>query len=294
MIIRKAFVYRLSPKEPQVAALERVLWRCRELYNAGLEERREAYRKAKVSITSAGQQAQLPAIKALRPEYAELDAQLLQDVLQRLDRAFAGFFRRVNLGLKGTAAGYPRFKSGHRYDSFTFKQTGWKLSEGRLVLRGIGALKVTWSRPIEGTIKTVTIRRDADAWFVSFSCLVEVADPVPNRALPAVGIDVGLEHFAALSDGTHLANPRHLRAGQATLVRRQRALARKKRGSKRRKKARLLVAKAHRTIRRQRHDFHHQTARRLVRTHGLIAVEALQIANLVRRPKPRLVLLQSG
>ena len=163
MIVRKAFVYCLYPKEPQVAAMERVLWRCRELYNAGLEERRDAYRKARVSIKSAGQKAQLPAIKQIRPEYAQLDAQLLQDVLERLDRAFAGFFRRAKLGLKGTAVGYPRFKSGHRYHSFTFKQTGWKLIDGRLVLRGIGALKVKWSRPIAGTVKTVTIRRDADA-----------------------------------------------------------------------------------------------------------------------------------
>ena len=121
---------------------------------------------------------------------------------------------------------------------------------------------------------------------MAFSCAVEVADPVPHPALPAVGIDMGLEHFATLSDGTHIANPRHFRQGQAALVRRQQALARKKRGSKRRRKARLLVAKAHRKIRRQRRDFQHQTARKLVAAHGLIAVEALQIANLVRRPAP--------
>ena len=97
---------------------------------------------------------------------------------------------------------------------------------------------------------------------------------------------MGLEHFATLSDGTQIANPRHFRAGQATLTRRQQALARKQRGSKRRKKARLLVAKAHRKIRRQRQYFHHRTARKLVAAHGLIAVGDLRIANLVRRPDP--------
>ena len=208
---------------------------------------------------------------------------MLQDVLQRLDRAFQGFFRRLKTSL---APGYPRFRSRDRSDSFTFKQTGWKLADGRLTLRGIGALKVRWSRPIAGTIKTVTIRRDADQWFVAFSCVVEFAASVPDPALEAVGLDVGTKHFATLSDGTHIANPRHLRTGQATLTRRQQALARKKRGSKRRKQARLLVAKAHRKIRNQRRDFHHQTARALVRTHGLLAVEALPIANLVRRPGP--------
>ncbi|HVA92626.1 MAG TPA: transposase [Chloroflexota bacterium] len=284
MIVRKAFVYRLYPTRAQAAALETVLHRCRELYNAGLEERREAYRMTKVSLGGAAQQAQLPGVKKIRPEYAALDAQLLQDVLQRLDRAFAAFFRRIQNGVG--KAGFPRFKSRDRYDSFTFKQTGWKLADGRLGLRGIGALKVRWSRPIGGTIKTVTIRRDAEAWFVSFSCVIEAPDPTPDSSLRAVGLDVGIEHFASLSDGTHIANPRHLRAGTATLTRRQQALARKLRGSRRRKKAKLLVAKAHRRIRNQRKDFHHQTARALVRIHGLIAVEAIQIANLVRRPAP--------
>jgi len=183
-------------------------------------------------------------------------------VLQRLDRAFAAFFRRVKSGVG--KAGFPRFRGRDRYDSVTFK----------------------WSRPIQGTIKTVTIRRDAGAWFVSFSCVVERADPRPDPALPAVGIDMGLEHFATLSDGTHLANPRHLRVGQTVLVRRQQALARKQRRSQRRKQAKLLLAKAHRKIRNQRKDHHHKTAGSLVQAHRLIAVEAIQIATLVRRPAP--------
>ena len=284
MLARRAYQYRLYPTPAQADALTWILARCRELYNACLEERREAYRKAGVSVGYYDQKRQLPGVKAVRPEYARIGSQVLQDVTRRLDRAFAAFFRRIKAGEK---PGYPRFKSRDRYHSFTLSQAGWSLDQ-RPHLAGIGDLKVKWSRPIEGTIKTVIIRRDADAWFVSFSCLVEVADPLPDPALPEVGIDVGLEHFATLSDGTHIANPRHLRTGQATLTRRQQALARKKRGSKRRKQARLLVAKAHRTIRRQRHDFHHQTARRLVRAHGLIAVEALQIHQMVRRPKPLL------
>jgi putative transposase len=279
VIVRKAFQYRLCPTRAQGVEMQTMLDRCRELYNAGLEERREAYRRCDASVSSAAQQAQLPEVKRLRPEYADLDAQMLQDVLQRLDRAFTGFFRRLKAGQK---AGYPRFKSRDRYDSCTFKQTGWKLQDGRLSLRGIGALKVRWSRPIEGTIKTVTIRRDADQWYVCFSCVVEIADPLPDSARPAVGIDLGLEHFATLSDGTHIANPRHFRTGEAGLARRQQALSRKKRGSNRRKKARLLVAKAHRKTRNQRRDFQHKTANRLVQTHGLIAVEDLRVGNMVR------------
>jgi putative transposase len=279
VIIRKVFKYRLYPTCAQEAALQATLDRCRELYNAGLEERQEAYRRCGVSISSATQQAQLPEIKQLRPKYAALDAQLLQEVLQRLDRAFQGFFRRVKAGQR---AGYPRFKGRDRYDSCTFKQTGWKLKDGRLALRGIGALKVRWSRRIEGTIKTVTIRRDADQWYVCFSCVVDVADPAPDAAKPAVGVDLGLEHFATLSDGTHIKHPRHFRKGEAALARRQQALARKMRGSQRRKKAKLLVAKAHRKIRNQRRDFQHKTANVLVQAHGLIAMEDLRIRNMVR------------
>ena len=138
VIVRKAFVYRLYPTRAQATTMDTILWRTRELYNAGVEERREAYRKAKVSLSGASQKAQLPGIKIIRPEYADLDAQLLQDVLERLDRAFAGFFRRIKTGKK---PGYPRFRGPDRYDSFTFKQTGWQLAEGRLALRGIGALR---------------------------------------------------------------------------------------------------------------------------------------------------------
>jgi putative transposase len=278
VIVRKAFQYRLCPTRGQEAAMQATLDRCRELYNAGLEERREAYRRCGISVSSAAQQAQLPEIKHLRPEYADLDAQMLQDVLQRLDRAFAGFFRRVQAGQR---AGYPRFKSRDRYDSITFKQTGWKLQDGRLVVRGIGSLKVRWSRPVEGTIKTVTVRRDADQWHVCFSCVLEIADPVPDSSKPAVGIDLGLEHFATLSDGAHIENPRHFRKGEAVLARRQKALARKKRGSTRRKKAKLLLAKAHRKVGNQRRDFHHKTANALVQAHSMIAVEALRVGNMV-------------
>ena len=284
MIVRKAFKYRLYPTRAQVEALTCTLDRCRELYNAALEERREAYRMCGVSVSMYSQQRQLPAIKTLRIEYAEINSQVLQDVIIRLDRAFQAFFRRLQAGQQ---PGYPRFKSRDRYDSFTCTQTGWKLCDGRLSLWNTGPMKVKWSRPLVGTNKTVTIRRDADQWYGCFSCLVDVPDSTPDVIKPAVGIDVGLEHFTTLSSGERIPNPRHLRTSAAVLARRQQALSRKPRGSKRRKKAKLLLAKAHRKIRNQRRDFHHKTARTLVNSHSLIAVEALQIANLTKRPKPK-------
>ena len=176
--LRKTYKYRLHPTPAQVRAMETVLWRCRELYNAGLEERREAWRKCQVSVTEAMQSAQLPGTKEVRPEFAEVNAQVLQDGLKRLDRAFQAFFCRVKAGEK---AGYPRFQGWDRYNSFTYKQVGEyggaRLDNGFLVLSKIGRIAVRWSRPLEGTPKTVTISHEADGWYVCFSC----AD-VPNTA----------------------------------------------------------------------------------------------------------------
>jgi putative transposase len=280
MQIRRAYKYRLYPTRGQAEKLERVLDWCRELYNAALQERRDAYRMAGVTISYYAQKRELPGVKEVRPEYRQVGSQVLQDVIQRIERAFAAFFRRCKAGEK---PGYPRFRDRDRYDSFTYTQAGWKLDGGRLLLTGIGALKVKWSQPIAGAIKTVTVRRSADQCYVCFSCMVEIAQPAaPDR--PAVGIDVGLEHFATLSTGQHIPNPRHFRHGAAVLAQRQQALARQKRGSRNRRRAKVLVARAHRKIRDQRRDFHHKTARHIVRGHGAIAVESLRVANMVRNP----------
>jgi putative transposase len=195
-------------------------------------------------------------VKEVRPEYRQVGSQVLQDVIQRVERAFAAFFRRCKAG---ETLGYPRFRGRDRYDSFTYTQAGWKLTAGRLVLAGIGALKVQWSRPIQGTIKTVTIHRSADQWYVCFSCILDVPQPAPPDR-PATAIDVGLEYFATLADGSHIANPRYLREAEEALARRQRRLQTKRRGSKNRRRAKVLVARAHRRIRNKRSNFHHTEA----------------------------------
>jgi len=151
----------------------------------------------------------------------------LQDVTARLDKAFQAFFRRVKAGVDPKKVGFPRFKGKYRYNSFTLSQAGWKLDaldSGRLYVAGIGHLKIKWSRPIAGTIKTVTIKRDADHWYVTFSYDVDI-EPVSVADKPAVGIDTGLEYYATLSNGEHIENPRYYRKARATIARRQRALA---------------------------------------------------------------------
>jgi putative transposase len=233
-----------------------------------------------VSVTVTSQSAQLPKIKDVRPEYHDIHSQVLQDVLTRLDRAFQAFFRRVK---NGEQPGYPRFQGANRYDSFTYKQfgNGATLDNGCLVLSKIGRIALRWSRPLEGTPKTVTVSREADGWYASFSC----AD-VPIKPLPLTGeetgIDLGLESFATLADGRQIASPRVFRIAERNLKRAQRRVSRRKHGSHRRRKAVKLLARAHQKVRRARADFHHKTALSLVQQYDTIYHEDVQTANMVK------------
>ncbi|MFL5589211.1 MAG: RNA-guided endonuclease InsQ/TnpB family protein [Ktedonobacteraceae bacterium] len=280
---KKAFKYRLYPTKQQEQVLLKTLALCRELYNASLEERKEAYRMSKLTITYNQQANQLPDIKELRPEYNELYSQILQDTLRRVHKAMQNFFRRVRAGEK---AGYPRFKSYNRFDSFTYPQSGFSLEENHVVLSKIGNIKVKLHRAIEGKVKTVTIKREVDQWYIIFACEVEAIKPLPaNNEL--VGLDMGVTHFATLSHGETIENPRHFRHAQKRLTNIQQKLARCKRGSHRRARVKKQLAKTHRKIKKQRKDFLHKESRKLVNTYGTLVFEKLQPANMTRRPKPK-------
>jgi putative transposase len=278
--VRKTFKYKLKPTLAQEQAMGFVVRRCCELYNAALQERRDAWQKCGVSITIAGQSAQLPAVKAVRPEYRDIHSQVLQDVLTRLDRAFQAFFRRIR---EGQTPGYPRFQGSARYNSFTYKQfgNGAALDNGFLVLSKIGRLAVRWFRPLEGTPKTVTVSREADGWYVCFSCAAIPVAPLPPTG-QETGIDLGLASFATLSDGTMMHNPRYYRKAERRLKTAQRRVSRRTRGSHRRRKAVTLLAKAHLKVQRQRQDFHQKAALKLVHQYDTIYLENLQVANMVR------------
>jgi putative transposase len=278
--VRKTFKYKLKPTPEQERAMAFVLRRCRELYNAALHERRDAWQQCGVSVTAAGQSTQLPAVKEVRPEYRDIHSQVLQDVLTRLDRAFQAFFRRVK---NGEAPGYPRFQGANRYNSFTYKQfgNGATLDNGFLVLSKIGRIALRWSRPIEGTPKTVTISREADGWYVCFSCADVPMQPLPPTS-QQTGIDLGLEAFATLSNGERIFHPGWYRKAERTLKTAQRRVSRRKKGSQRRRKAVTLLARAHLKVKRQRRDFHHKEALKLVRANDTIYHEDVQTANMVK------------
>ena len=280
---KQAYKFRLYPTSKQVQALSWTIDRCRELYNAALQERRDAYRMVGKSISYYDQAKQLAAIKQDRQEYQEIHSQVLQDVLRKVDKAFKAFVARCK---RGDTPGFPRYKGRNQFDSFTYPQVGFCLThDNRITLSKIGSLKVKLHREIKGTIKTCTIKREGDAWYVVFACEVEADALEANHK--AVGIDLGLLHFATLSTGETIENPRHYRKAEKRLERLQQALSRKKRGSRRRRKAVKQVAKLHRKVSNQRRDFLHKQSRKLVNTYGTIVLEELQPVNMRKRPKPK-------
>lgn len=276
--MRKMMQYRLYPTDAQTEALDAQLGEACRLYNAAVQERRDAYQMGGLSLNYYDQANQLKDIRSAGAlGLANFSAS--QDVLRRVDKTFKAFFRRVKAG--ADKPGYPRFKSRRRFDSYTFPSwgDGCRLTDaGRLYLQGVGHLKVKWHRPLEGHVKTVTVKRQAGKWCVCFS-IEYVADVLPGSD-ERVGIDVGLTDFATLSTGETVANPRHYRKAQGTLRIAQRRVARRKRGGRNRRKAVVVLQKAHAHVQNQRADFHHKTSRTLVDTYGVIAVEDLNIKGL--------------
>ena len=278
--VRKVYKYKLTPTPEQASLLERTLALCFQVYNAAIGERREAWRLCGVSVTYYQQKAELPGIKEAMPEYAEVHSQVLQDVVLRVDRTFQAFFQRIR---NGKTPGYPRFQSSSRYRSFTYPQygNGAVLDGSLLSLSKIGRIRIRLHRPLRGTPKTVTVSREADGWYACVSCADVPAEPLPPTG-QETGVDLGLESFATLADGTMIHTPRCYRQAEAYLRRCQRRVARRQKGSNRRKKAVNLLAKAHQQVKRQRADFHHKTALALVRANDVIYHEDLQTANMLK------------
>jgi putative transposase len=310
----KAYKYRIYANKHATGKLQRVLDRCRELYNAGLQERRDAYemgvkrhpnyyddesRKQLTREHTIGyyeQKRELVDIKEERLEYQDISSHVLQDVILRLKRAYDDFFRRVHTGEQ---PGYPRFQGRNRYDSFTYPDgAGWKLDalarpadrkgivRVNLKLTKIGTVKLHLHRDIEGTIKTLTIKREGEHFYAVFTCEIVKPEPLPT-SYEDVGIDLGVTHFAALSTGEFIDHPRYFRTAEKKLAKAQQSLSRKQRGSHRRKKAVQRVAKCHRKIANQRRDFQQKASRKLVNRYQVIVFEDLRTANLTKRPKPK-------
>ena len=247
------------------------------LYNAGLHQRIEAYRRAGVSLNYAAQAKELKAVREVDAGLARWSFTAEQQVLRRLDKSFRAFFGRIK---RGDKAGFPRFRASVRHHAAEFRVgNGLTLRKnGRLGFVGVpGEVKVKWHRPLVSEPKSAILTRQNGKWFVIFHVEVAAGE---RRDGESVGIDLGLTSLAALSTGETIDRPNWTKRAAKGLRRRQRALARCKRGSKRRAKARARLAVFHCKIDRRRADNLHKLSASLVSRFAKIGVEDLNIKGL--------------
>jgi putative transposase len=285
----RAYRFRAYITRPQEGRAVRLLADHRELYNAALSERREAWSMRQVSISYGDQAAQLTAIRAEDPDgQGRHSCTAQQQTLRRLNATFGAFFKRVRAGQK---PGYPRFKPAQRFNQVTFVNgdgAKWEASDGRdrwahARFQAVGRVKVHQHRAVRGRVKTLQLKREHRRWYVILISEVEV-QPLPETGR-AVGVDVGVARFLTTSDGQVVANPRFLAQAQATIAALQRRSERAKRGSGNRRRLRRRLAREWRRVRNQRLDFHHKTAYALVDAFDVLALEALRITNMTASAK---------
>ncbi|MGW4804131.1 RNA-guided endonuclease InsQ/TnpB family protein [Kitasatospora sp. NPDC004272] len=278
------YSFRVYPMAGQRAALARTFGCARVVFNDALRARETARAAGLPFVTSSELSRRLTASKKTpeRGWLGEVSSVVLQQSLRDLDAAYRNFFD----GLKGRRprAGAPRFKS--RKDTrqairFT-ANARWRITPGgKLSLPKIGDLAVKWSRALPSVPSAVTLVKDsADRYFASF--VVETGPQILPEVEPVIGLDLGLGHFAVLSDGTKADSPRFLRRAEKRLKKAQRALSRKEKGSRNREKARREVARAHARVADARHEFHHRLSTKVVRDNQAVAIETLSVKGLAR------------
>ena len=273
--------YRLLPRVNQHRALERILESQRQLYNAALEERIDAYRKAGLTLRYFDQSRGLSEWRASDEEAREVPVTLQRATLKRVQHAYDDFFRRVRRGLK---PGFPRFRGKGRFNTFGFNEfRGIQLHGRRLHFKGMpGGIRIHLHRelPLEARVKMCTLTRGPKGWHVSF--VLEIKAPAQRAEGRCVGVDLGITTFAALSDGGFIPSLRAARRGERRLRLAHRALSRKRTGSSGWRKARTELVRQYAATRRLRREHVHQASARLVRDYDVIAIEDLRISPLAR------------
>jgi len=284
--VQLRYSYRLAPSPAQRIALARAFGCARVVFNDALAARQAAHKAGERYITDAAMSAALTASKD-SPERAWLSgvsSVVLQQALADLNQAYRNYFNSLSGKRKGPKVGPPRFRS--RKDSrqsvrFTANARFKVLDSGKLRLPKVGDVEVRWSRRLPAAPASVTVIRDAAGRFFA-SFVVEVSpQPLPVTGA-GCGIDLGLDHFAVMDDGTKIASPRFLRRAEKKLRRAHKALSRKQEGSRNREKARVQVARAHARVTDARRDFHHKLSTKVIRENQAVTVEDLSVRGLAR------------
>jgi putative transposase len=274
----KAFRFRLYPTKVQQTKINETLESLRWVYNETLAVRKHSWEQEKKSVSLFKTNKLLTQWKNERPELNDVFSQVLQDAQVRVDLAFKAFFRRVKAGEK--EVGYPRFKGHGRYDSLTYTQFGFKLEKDTLPLAKIGAVRVNMHRPVQGKIRRITVHRASTGkMFVSIIAEVQ-SNPVSFKDGTVVGVDVGLESFATLSNGDKIANPRFFKNEEHELAKAQRRLSAEKKGAFEWRRRLKVVQRVHERIANKRNNFVHQESRKLVDRFGVIAFEDLNVKGM--------------
>ena len=289
--MRRAYKFRAYPTRPQEGRAAGLLADHCDLYNAALEERREAWRMRKASVSYGMQSAQLKEIRKADPDgQGRHSFTAQQQTLRRLNTVFGAFYGRCKAGEK--KPGYPRFKPRSRFDQVMFVagdgakwvpagKDGW----ARATFQAVGSVKVKQHRPVPGKVKALQFKREHRRWYV-----IVIAETEP-ALLPAagreVGVDLGVARFLTTSEGEIVGNPRFLAESADVIAGLQRRKARARPGSGNRKRLRRALAKQYRKVRSQRRDFHHKTARTLISGCDVIALEDLNTAGMTKRPEPK-------
>ena len=282
--MKTAYKYRAYPSKEQKEILNHQMFLSKELYNLLLEKSKEYYKNTKKTLTEYRMNVWITQIKKERPEFAELYAQVLQNVSKRISDAYSNFFRRCKekKKSKNIKVGFPRYKNFVSSLTYPQKGKGFKIERKKVELSKIGRINFVNHRNIEGKIKTLTIKKTkSQEWYITI--VVEIEDkPFISNNKPKVGIDLGINQYVALSNNIIYQNAKitkHQRSHARIL---QKSISRKKKGSHNRKKAAIKFAKYSEHIARIRHDYLHKLSYNLVHSYSFIAYENLKIPNMMK------------
>ncbi|MFH0927332.1 MAG: RNA-guided endonuclease TnpB family protein [Candidatus Micrarchaeota archaeon] len=278
-----AFRYRIYPSKKQQANLNNQLDLSKQAYNYLLQKAKEKYKKEKKSLSKYEMNNHLLALKQKEQIYAQLHSQALQNISDRLSKAFSSFFRRVKEKKQGKKirAGFPRFK--HNAASLTYPQSGFQITNAkRLYLSKVGNIPIKLHRQPKGEQKTLTIKKSPSGkWHISISCVLP-KEKFDLSSKPMAGLDAGIENFATLSDGAEIENPRFFNIYLPKIKKVQKLLSRKKNMGKNRLKAKLKLAILHEKIDNRRKDFLHKLSFLLTHSYSLLAIEKLNIQSMLK------------
>lgn len=266
----KTYKYKLKPNKKQTSDMGSWLHTCRFLYNCALEERILTYSATGIGVKKYDQYNQLPSIKIDMPFVSEVYSDVLQEVLDRVDNSYKKFF---------SGAGFPKFKGRSNYNSFTYKRNV-EIKDGKLKLPKIGLVKFFCSRVPIGKIKTVDIKLEDGDWYACLCLEYDTPNEVTYSESQAVGLDLGVNTLAYLSDGSSIPSKRFEEDKEIRIL--QRKLSRQKRGSNSRKKTIRKLRKLSAKIANRRKDYIHKETTKLADKYSAIFMEDLDVRGMLK------------